>query len=279
MFDGVHLGHQFVLRHVAQTACERGLASMAITFDAPADSRKPILTPLDEKLTLLQTTGIDRVEVLTFNEALRLMTAREFMQQVLRDRLGVHILLTGYDNRFGHNREEGFEDYVRYGRELGIEVLQLPAEGEVSSSLIRNHITAGRVAEAARSLGHPYTVAGRVEHGEHIGTRLGFPTANIEPACRQQLLPAPGVYAVRVLIGNVEFGGMMNIGSRPTFGIHEQTLEVNLFHFEDNLYCSQLTVAFVARLRNEHRFDSAESLKAQLHADALQAAKVLDMKI
>ena len=125
MFDGVHLGHQFVLHHVVEAARELGLQSMAITFDQTMH-RDQVLTSLDAKRLLLSKTGIDRIEVLQFTDELRQMTAREFMQQVLKEQLDVKILLTGYDNRFGHNREEGFDDYVRYGKELGIEVRCLP---------------------------------------------------------------------------------------------------------------------------------------------------------
>ena len=126
VFDGVHLGHQFVLRHVVETAREQGLQSMAITFDQTMP-RDQVLTSLDAKRLLLSKTGVDRIEVLQFTDELRQMTAREFMQRVLKEQLDVKILLTGYDNRFGHNREEGFDDYVRYGKELGIEVRCLPA--------------------------------------------------------------------------------------------------------------------------------------------------------
>ena len=142
MFDGVHLGHQFVLHHVVETAREQGLLSMAITFDQTMP-RDQVLTSLDTKRLLLSKTGIDRIEVLQFTDELRQMTAREFMQQVLKEQLDVKILLTGYDNRFGHNREEGFDDYVRYGKELGIEVKSLPpapSKGRgrtISSSFIR----------------------------------------------------------------------------------------------------------------------------------------------
>ncbi|MDE6647045.1 MAG: riboflavin biosynthesis protein RibF, partial [Prevotella sp.] len=195
MFDGVHRGHQFVLQHVIQTARERGLQPMVITFDH-STRRDQLLTTLDEKLTLIQQTGIERIEVLPFTAELKQLTAHQFMQQVLKERLNVKILLTGYDNRFGHNREEGFNDYVRYGHELDIEVLQLPAKGQVSSSLIRQLLLKGQVAEAAEALGHPYKLKGHVEHGEHVGTRLGFPTANIVPDSAAQLTPAPGVYAV-----------------------------------------------------------------------------------
>ena len=274
MFDGVHRGHQFVLQHVADEARQRGLQSMAITFDK---SGPQTLTPLDQKRLLLTKTGIDRIEVLTFNEALKQMTAREFMEQELRDRLGVKVLLTGYDNRFGHNRIEGFEDYVRYGRELGIEVLQLPQEGEISSSIIRQLVIDGDIHKANELLGNPYTILGSVEHGEHIGTKLGYPTANLVLVDKCQMIPAAGVYAVKIRMENsVEWKhGMMNIGTRPTFDGQHQTLEVNVFRLKENLYGQQLQVAFVERLRGEQRFDSIEALKTQLQQDAIEAERIL----
>ena len=274
MFDGVHRGHQFVLQHVVDEARQRGLQSMAITFDK---SSPQTLTPLDQKRLLLTKTGIDRIEVLTFNDALKQMTAREFMQQELRDRLGVKVLLTGYDNRFGHNRTEGFDDYVRYGQELGIEVLQLPQEGEISSSIIRQLVAEGAISKANQLLGNPYTILGSVEHGEHIGTKLGYPTANLVLVDDCQLIPATGVYAVKIRMENsVEWKhGMMNIGMRPTFDGQSQTLEVNVFRLKENLYGQQLQVAFFERLRGEQRFDNIEALKAQLQQDAIEAERIL----
>lgn len=274
MFDGVHCGHQFVLQHVVDEARQRGLQSMAITFDK---SGPQTLTPLDQKRLLLTKTGIDRIEVLTFNDALKQMTAREFMQQELRDRLGVKVLLTGYDNRFGHNRTEGFDDYVRYGQELGIEVLQLPQEGEISSSIIRQLVVEGAISKANELLGNPYTILGSVEHGEHIGTKLGYPTANLVLVDDCQLIPAAGVYAVKIRMENsVEWKhGMMNIGMRPTFDGQSQTLEVNVFRLKENLYGQQLQVAFFERLRGEQRFDNIEALKAQLQQDAIEAERIL----
>ena len=274
MFDGVHCGHQFVLQHVVDEARQRGLQSMAITFDK---SGPQTLTPLDQKRLLLTKTGIDRIEVLTFNDALKQMTAREFMQQELRDRLGVKVLLTGYDNRFGHNRTEGFDDYVRYGQELGIEVLQLPQEGEISSSIIRQLVAEGAISKANQLLGNPYTILGSVEHGEHIGTKLGYPTANLVLVDDCQLIPAAGVYAVKIRMENsVEWKhGMMNIGMRPTFDGQSQTLEVNVFRLKENLYGQQLQVAFFERLRGEQRFDNIEALKAQLQQDAIEAERIL----
>lgn len=285
MFDGVHLGHQFVLHHVVETAREQGLQSMAITFDQTMP-RDQVLTPLYAKRLLLSKTGIDRIEVLQFTDELRQMTAREFMQQVLKEQLNVKILLTGYDNRFGHNREEGFDDYVRYGQELGIEVKSLPpapSKGRgrtISSSFIRQLLTEGHVGKASEGLGYPYTILGRVEHGEHVGTQLGFPTANLVPVDEKQLIPAAGAYAVKVRMENsVEWKhGMMNIGMRPTFDGHKRTLEVHVFRLNEDLYGQQLLVSFVERLREEQRFENVEALINQLQQDAVLAEQILTVE-
>ena len=195
------------------------------------------------------------------------------MADVLQARYDVRVLMIGYDNRFGHNRAEGFDDYVRYGRELGMDVLQLPAKGTVCSSMIRQLLTNGDVAAVAEALGYAYTISGRVAHGEHVGTQMGFPTANLVPDCATQLLPAPGVYAVRV----GTHGGMMNIGTRPTFDGHQQTLEVNIFDFDDDLYGREISVSFVQRLRDEKYFDSPEALIHQLQIDSQQAKHILSL--
>ncbi len=276
MFDGVHRGHQFVLQQVIDCARQHGLQPLCITFDHSPRSEQ-VLTPLNEKLRLIQQVGIKCCEVLHFTPALKALTAREFMEKELKQRLGVRILMTGYDNRFGHNREEGFDDYVRYGKELGIEVLGLPAKGQVSSSYVRQQLLAGDVSRAAGCLGHPYSISGPVVHGEHIGSRMGFPTANIVPEDANQLIPANGVYAIKVRIDGTqeEWKGMMNIGTRPTFGKHMQTLEAHLLHYSGNLYAQHLTVDFISKMREECHFDSPEALQEQLKIDALQAESLL----
>ena len=296
MFDGVHLGHQFVLRHVVERAHTMGLQSLCITFDH-SPHREQILTPLDEKLRLIRQTGIDRIETLAFTPELKALTAKQFMTQVLRNRLGVSVLLTGYDNRFGHNREEGFDDYVRYGQELGIDVESLPPLAQhpspnthhpspithhpspnICSSYIRQLLQAGNVSEATACLGRHFTITGRVVHGEHIGTSLGYPTANLLPDDHRQLIPAPGVYAVLVSPNThhpTPFKGMMNIGTRPTFGQHPQTLEVHLLHYQGDLYDQRLSVSFVSRIREERRFDNVETLKEQIKQDAIQAEQAI----
>ena len=286
-FDGVHLGHRYIINEVVATARREGLASVVVTFEKHprqvlhSDWQPLLLSTLDEKVELLSQTGIDSLVILQFNEVMAALSARDFMHDILLQQLGVRILITGYDNRFGHNRTEGFDDYVRYGSEMGMAVVQGNAievgSIRVSSSKIRRLIAEGRVEQAAECLGHPYELAGQVVSGEHVGTEMGFPTANLQLTEEGKLIPAPGVYAVRVkLEKSLElYNGMMNIGSRPTFGGHSQTLEANIFHFDGDIYGQRLNVSFVCRLRDEQRFDGIDALKAQLQRDAAQAEAIL----
>lgn len=300
MFDGVHKGHRFVLAHVCDYARKQGLQAMVITFDrhprevVQTDWRPLLLTTNEERLRLLAETGIDYVKVLHFTSEMAGMSARDFMV-MMKEQLGVKVLLMGYDNRFGHDRQETFEDYVRYGEDIGMEVKQLPSLGqrskvegqgpEVSSSMVRRLLAEGAVREAAECLGYPYSITGKVVKGEHIGTGLGYPTANLQPNDSRKMIPAPGVYAVSVTVegqrSEVEgqrtkvegrrskdiYMGMMNIGTRPTFGVHPQTLEVHILDYEGDLYGKEITVSFIKRLREERCFDNKEELKTQLEED------------
>lgn len=278
-FDGVHRGHQFLVSHVVQTAREEGRQSMIITFDhhprevLHADYQPRLLTSLQEKLYLLERTGVDVVCVLHFDAALSQLSAHDFMHDLLLQKLHVAKLFIGYDHRFGHHRAEGFADYVAYGREMGMEVVQNPVfelEGvNVSSTVCRRHVAAGEMEAATSCLGHPYVIGGQVVAGFQMGRKIGFPTANIRLADARRLLPAPGVYAVRVkIVGETTWRlGMMNIGTRPTFGGEEMSLEVHIFEFSGDLYGRQVDVAFLRRVREERRFGSAEALAAQLGKD------------
>ena len=246
--------------------------------------RPQLLSTPDEKLRLLHETGVEAVCVLPFDRQMAALSARDFMRQVLRDELGVSVLLTGYDNHFGHrsadNSQEGFDDYVQYGRELGIDVVKaLPlavAEGQnASSSLVRRLLAEGAVAKAADCLGRQYEVSGTVVAGEHIGHRLGFPTANLQPDDPLKLIPAAGAYAVWASVGGQRHAAMMNIGTRPTFNGRQQTLEVHLLDFSGDVYGQPLTVRFVARLRDEQPFASELALKRQLEEDRKQTEEIL----
>ncbi len=278
-FDGVHRGHRFLLDHVIAEARADGLASMAVTFDRHprqvlhSDYVPQALSTPDEKLQLLAATGIDYAAVLHFDRDMAACGARDFMRDILRDGLGVRRLVIGYDHRFGHNRAEGFDDYVRYGSALGMTVEQAPAldaSGEqVSSSLVRRLLLAGEVERAASCLGRPYSVSGVVIGGYREGRRMGFPTANLDIAHLGQMLPAVGVYATQVCIAGEEkpLHGMTNIGRRPTFGTHGVTVETYILDYAGDLYGRQMTLTFMSHLRGERPFGSPEALAAQLSED------------
>lgn len=278
-FDGVHLGHQYLISHVRQEAARSGLRSLVITFDRHPrqvlrqDYQPEMLSTLHTKLLLLSKTGIDTTALLHFDKDLASLSAYNFMAEVLRDRLNVRKLVIGYDNRFGHNRTEGFDDYVRYGSELGIEVIHNPAfilnDVNISSSVVRAFVKEGEIEHANRCLGYPYTIAGKVIDGYKEGRRIGFPTANLDPATIGQLIPAGGVYAVKVrLEHSMAFKpAMMNIGRRPTFGGHRLSLETYIFNFDENIYGRTLLVSFMHRIREERKFNNVTQLIEQLKED------------
>lgn len=286
-FDGVHRGHKFLIKSVIDRAAEYGLQSAVITFDRHPrlvlhkEFQPRLLTTNDEKLRLLAATGVNRCEMLRFDEQTASLSAYDFMKTVLRGRLNVRRLITGYDNRFGHNRAEGFDDYVRYGQELGIEVERAEAfvlNGvNVSSSVVRSFLSAGETDMASMCLGYHYKIVGTVVSGYHEGRKLGFPTANIDVEDKLKLVPEAGVYAVRVRIGDEPglLDGMMNIGTRPTFDGTETTLEVNIFGFGGDIYGRKITVEFHRRLREERKFGSVYKLMDQLEADREEACRVL----
>lgn len=287
-FDGVHRGHRFLIDCVIEEAQRSGMSSAVITFDRhprevlQTDYLPDLLSTLDEKLLLLSKTHVDNTVVLHFDASLAALTAHDFMRDVLQGQLKVRKLIIGYDNRFGHNRSEGFDDYVRYGKELGIEVIRadafLPDDVRVSSSVIRTCLREGRVEEANRLLGYDYTIESRIVSGYQNGRKMGFPTANLDVTRCQQLLPASGVYAVLVrLKDSVGWKrGMMNIGHRPTFNGTTTSMEVNLFNFSGDLYGQELLVSFISKIRDERKFDSIDALAEQLQHDKVQINKLFD---
>lgn len=279
-FDGVHRGHQFLIKQVCDEAKASGMESAVITFDEHPrkvlhqDYQPRLLSTLEEKLILLSRTGIDNAVVLHFDREMAGLSAHDFMEKVLHDRLNVKKLIIGYDNRFGHNRAEGFDDYVRMGHEMGIEVIQSQAfslDGvNVSSSYIRKLIEKGELELANKCLGYPYAIYGKVVSGYQEGRKLGFPTANLDLSGSGQLVPANGVYGVKVrLQDSMQYRrGMMNIGTRPTFNGKNLSIEAYIFDFSGDIYGQTLVAAFIHRIRDEHKFDNAEELAEQMRNDA-----------
>ena len=288
-FDGVHRGHCSLLSQVVRQAAQRNRQSTVVTFDihprqlVNPDFQPLLLTTLDEKLQLLSRQGIDRVAVLHFDEQMASLSARDFMSVVLSRQLNVDTLVLGYDSRFGHGRTAGFADYEAYGRSMGIDVLRatplLSDDGApVSSSLVRNLLLSGNIAQANDALGRRYSLTGNVVDGFHEGRRLGFPTANLALADRQRLVPGMGVYAVWAeLAGCGEpMPAMMNIGTRPTYNGCSQTLEVHIIGYEGDLYGQDVTVTFAERIRSEQPFDSPSALASQLQVDRKACIRILN---
>lgn len=288
-FDGVHRGHCSLLSQVVRQAAQRNRQSTVVTFDihprqlVNPDFQPLLLTTLDEKLQLLSLQGIDRVALLHFDEQMASLSARDFMSVVLSRQLNVDTLVLGYDSRFGHGRTAGFADYEAYGRSMGIDVLRatplLSDDGApVSSSLVRNLLLSGNIAQANDALGRRYSLTGNVVEGFHEGRRLGFPTANLALADRQRLVPGMGVYAVWAeLAGCGEpMPAMMNIGTRPTYNGCSQTLEVHIIGYEGDLYGQDVTVTFAERIRSEQPFDSPSALASQLQVDRKACIRILN---
>lgn len=292
-FDGVHAGHRYLIQQVKEIAVARGLHAALVTFSVHPRKvmnrsyRPQLLTTLEEKTALLADTGVDDCLMLDFTPEMARLTARDFMLHVLKERFHVDCLVIGYDHRFGHHRTEGFDDYVRYGKEIGMEVVQAKAytdsivmeDGKkmtVSSSVVRQLLLNGGVDLASGALGYDYFLDGVVVGGYQVGRKIGFPTANVRVDDADKLVPANGVYAVWVSIDGKEHMGMLNIGIRPTIGNGcQRTIEVHILRFQDNLYDKPIRVTFVRRIRSELKFPGIEQLIAQLHTDAVEVEKIL----
>ena len=276
-FDGVHLGHRFLIDEVKAAAAQRGLPSAVITFPTHPRSvlqqayQPRLLNSFADKLRLLATTGVDYCIVLDFTEALSQLSAEAFLQ-ILATQWRVKGLVIGYDHRFGHDRRDGFEQYVEYGQRWGIEILKAAAfdagHTAVSSSEIRRLVQEGKVERAAQLLTYAYHISGRIVSGYKVGRTLGFPTANIQPDDPMQLLPGIGVYAVWVEVAGQRYKGMLYIGSRPTLDNGTQlSIEVHILHFSGDIYNDPIRVSFAHFVRGDEKFDSLEALKAQLMRD------------
>jgi riboflavin kinase/FMN adenylyltransferase len=284
VFDGIHRGHQHLIQQTAQAATALGGKAGMITFwPHPLEVLRPAmqvryLTMLEEKLDLLAGMGtLDMVVVMPFTPALAMTSAGDFVDLLLRH-LGLRVLVEGADFAFGHNREGDMAFLTAYGQEHGFAVqtvdLQLAGHQRMSSTHVRALLAEGQVERAMDLLGRPYSARGLVMPGDRRGRLLGFPTANlgIDP---QKILPADGVYAVRVRVEKAVYHGVVNIGVRPTLDGTKHLTEVHVLDIQRDLYDQELEVQFIARLREERRFAGVEALKAQIAADVQQARVVL----
>ncbi len=278
-FDGVHIGHRFLIDQVKEVAAARGVRSALVTFPVHprkvmnSEYRPELLTTQEEKTDLLAGTGVDYCFMLDFTPELSQLSAREFMTHILKERYQADCLVIGYDHRFGHNRSEGFDDYVRYGQEIGMEVILARActynDIHISSSVVRNYLRQGEVSMASLCLGYDYYLEGTVVDGYKMGRKIGFPTANLRVDDPDKLVPSEGVYAVRVSFGGHTYTGMLGIGRRPTFNDNsDRSIEVHIFQFNSDIYDEFIRISFVQYIRPDMKFNSVDELIAQLHQDS-----------
>lgn len=283
-FDGVHLGHRFIFRRLVEEAHREGRPAVAISFDPHPKmvlhpERRPfyLITTPEEKIGLLVGLGIDAFILIPFSVEYARTTADEFIREILWQKLRIRRILIGHDYTFGRGKEGNEAFLTEAGRRLGFEVEVMNAfcvgDTVISSTKIRESLLAGEVRFAATLLGRPYNLSGQVISGNHRGVRLGFPTANIAPD--KELVPARGVYAVRVLRKENRHDGVVNIGFNPTFTEQKRSIEVHIFDFQKDIYGESLEILFIERIRDEVRFESPEKLIAQIDRDIARARKIL----
>ena len=281
-FDGVHLGHRFLLEQLKDLARKTSAPSAVITFYVhprkvlQTDYVPELLTSFEEKLYQLSTTGIDYCIVIDFTRTLSEYSAQSFIQEILFKQLHVKHLLIGYDHKFGKDRVDGFDEYKKYGEAVGMEVIladQLTEERvHHSSTAIRRMLLGGRVKDAAQLLSFNYKLKGVVVGGNKLGNELGFPTANINLYDKDKIIPQEGVYVVRVKIEENLHNGMLYIGFRPTlFDKGELRIEVNIFDFSENLYGKSIEIEFIDYLREDIKFEHKKDLVKQLEEDKANA--------
>lgn len=286
-FDGVHLGHQKILRQLKDIAAREGGETVLLTFFPhprmvlqPDDNTLRLLETIEEKIEHLANEGLDHLLIIPFTKEFSRQNAEEFVRDILLGKLGMHTMVIGYDHRFGKNREGSFEHLKELAPVYDFTVEEITAEDidavTISSTKIRKALQEGDLLTANTFLGYPYRVSGVVVNGHKKGKEIGFPTANIEVSEFFKLVPGDGVYAVNVYWQGSRLGGMANIGKQPTFQNRQHAFEVHLFDFDQDLYGEALKVEFVARLRNEMRFNGILELKEQLEKDKFAALEILN---
>jgi len=286
-FDGVHRGHRALIEKVVEKARKRNARSVVVTFDPhpreiinPGKSGIQMLTTLKERSELLEDIGVDVLLVIPFDRDFSLLTSEEFVRDVIYKHVGVSEFVIGYDHQFGRDREGTIDTIEKLGKDLGFDshVVSKQEMGDVtiSSTLIRKTLSEeGDVKQAAEYLNRRYLLNGIVTHGDQRGKPIGFPTANLKPEHENKVIPKNGVYAVRVRVDGTWYGGMMNIGIRPTFEGQERTLEVHIFEFDEDIYGQTIQVRFVDRIREEMKFEGIEELKKQLLQDKKETLHLL----
>ena len=284
-FDGVHIGHQKILRRLAEITRKNGGESVLLTYwPHPRivlypDQKLYLLTSIKEKSELLSQEQVDHLVIIPFTKKFSGLSSEEFIKDILVERIGTKKLVIGYDHKFGKNRSGSFEVLKKDSPIYGFEVEEIPKQmienNAVSSTKIRKALFEGKVEIANDYLGRPFCLHGTVIGGDKIGRTLDFPTANIKVDFNHKLIPAEGIYAVKVKTGQRYLNGMLNIGFRPTIGGTQKRVEVNIFNFNQDIYGKEIVVEFYHKIRSEIKFENLGALKSQLQNDKIEAQQIL----
>ena len=278
-FDGVHIGHLKIINRLREIAEDvKGETVLLTFFPHPrmvlfSDNDLKLISTKNEKIALLEQAGIDHLIIHPFSREFSRLSSVEFVRDILVNKIGTSRLVIGYNHHFGRNREGSFEHLKEYGPMYGFQVEEICAqdidEVSVSSTKIRKALDGGHIMTAREYLTHDFSLTGIVVKGNHLGHQIGFPTANIKVVDSHKLVPANGVYAVRALVHDKEYKGMLNIGVRPTVDGTEKTIEVHIIGFDEDIYGEELTVLFDDWIRDEQKFDGLDALRAQLKKDKI----------
>lgn len=285
-FDGVHQGHKVILQNVTDHANTVGGESVLITFDPHPrkllfpDQPLGIITPLAQKVQLITEAGIKHIVVIPFTKEFSNYSAQEYIEEFLVNIFHPNSIVIGYDHRFGHDRKGNLTLLEQYAEQYKYELIEIPAqlidEATVSSTKIRHAISEGKMEQVNHMLGRNYTLAGTVVHGNKLGRTIGYPTANLQPADKEQIIPAIGIYAVYAIHNSIRYNAMLSIGYNPTVtDKKELRVEANIFGFDMDIYGQQLEISFIKKLRDEQKFVSLNELTEQLHRDKENTLSVI----
>ncbi len=287
-FDGVHIGHQTIIKRINKIAENCQGESVLLTFDPHPrkvilndNSSLKLINTIDEKINLLEKYGLDHLVIHPFTKEFSRISPTEYVRDLLVNQLNAHHLVIGYDHQFGRNREGNLDLLNELSTLYGFKIDEISAQEinaiKISSTKIRNAIYDGDIQKTNNYLGHRFTLSGTVREGEKIGRTIGFPTANIDITDFDKIKPSEGVYAVKVNVNNSTYNGMMNIGTRPTLNKKENitSYEVHIFNFNQNIYNQKITVEFIDRIREEKKFDDINALKLQLIDDQKKSIALL----
>jgi riboflavin kinase/FMN adenylyltransferase len=286
-FDGVHVGHQKILKRLHELAQKNGGETVVITYWPhprlvlhPEDESLKLLNTFEEKTELLKEQGIQHLIRIPFTKEFSHLTSEEFIVKIIVETIGTKKLVIGYDHRFGKNREGSFEQLKLNAPRYGFEVEEITRQDidhiGVSSTKIRHSLESGDLETATHLLGMSYSITGRVVKGDKLGRLLGFPTANIEVDSKYKLIPCDGIYAVTVKYEHATFGGMLYIGNRPTVNGTKRNIEVNIFEFSEDIYGESITIYFHKLIRGDMKFNDLEELKVQLYKDKIDSLAILN---